>query len=328
MKWVININKDVYKKIYKLIKKYDEIVIARHIGPDPDAIASQIALRDSIKLTFPNKRVYAVGAGVSKFKYLGTLDKPDFNSLTNSLLIVLDVPNFYRIDGVDDLDYKDIIKIDHHPKEDIEGTVDFTSDIFSSTCEMVANLLYKTKLIIDKDIAEKLFLGIVSDSERFLFKNTTVGTFEICSKLIKDYNLDFISLYDNLYQKSFNECKFEAYIINNLKISENKFGYIVIDNKKIEECKVDISTPSVLINSFNFIDELILWCFITYDERNEIYKVNIRSRGPVINEIAGKYNGGGHKYASGARLSKKEDVNLLLKDLEKAAEEYLAKEEE
>ena len=52
MKWVININKDVYKKIYKLIKKYDEIVIARHIGPDPDAIASQIALRDSIKLTF------------------------------------------------------------------------------------------------------------------------------------------------------------------------------------------------------------------------------------------------------------------------------------
>ena len=107
---MININKDVYKKIFKLIKKYDEIVLARHIGPDPDAVASQIALRDSIKLTFPNKRVYAVGAGVSKFKYLGSLDKPDFNSLTNSLLIVLDVPNFYRIDGADDLDYKDIVK--------------------------------------------------------------------------------------------------------------------------------------------------------------------------------------------------------------------------
>ena len=69
MKLVININKDIYKKIFKLLKKYDEIVLARHIGPDPDAVASQIALRDSIKLTFPNKRVYAVGAGVSKFKY-------------------------------------------------------------------------------------------------------------------------------------------------------------------------------------------------------------------------------------------------------------------
>lgn len=325
---MIKINKDIYKKIFRLIKKYDEIVIARHIGPDPDAIASQIALRDSIKNTFPNKRVYAIGAGVSKFKYLGFLDKPDFNSLTNALLIVLDVPNFYRVDGIDDLDYKEIIKIDHHPKEDIVGIVDFTSDEFSSTCEMVANILYETKLMIDKDIAEKLFLGIVSDSERFLFKNTTVGTFEICAKLIKDYKLDFVSLYDNLYQKSFNECKFEAYIINNLKVSENKFGYIIIDNKIIEEYKVDISTPSVLINNFNFIDELNLWCFITYDERNEIYKVNIRSRGPIINEVASKYNGGGHKYASGARISKKEDVNHLLKDLENVAEEYLAKEEE
>ena len=281
---MININKDVYKKIFKLIKKYDEIVLARHIGPDPDAVASQIALRDSIKLTFPNKRVYAVGAGVSKFKYLGSLDKPDFNSLTNSLLIVLEVPNFYRIDGADDLDYKDIVKIDHHPKEDIIGTADFTSSDYSSTCEMVA-------------------------------------------KLCKDYNLDFTNLYANLYQKSFNECKFEAYIINNLIITDNKFGYILIDNKVVEEYKVDLSTASVLINNFNFIEELNVWCFITYDERNEIYKVNIRSRGPIINEVASKYNGGGHQYASGVRISEKKDVDALIKDLDEVASNYLAEEQ-
>ena len=69
--------KEMYKKVFKIIKKYNNIVLARHISPDPDAIASQIALRDSIKLTFPEKNVYAVGAGVHKFKYLGTLDKPD-----------------------------------------------------------------------------------------------------------------------------------------------------------------------------------------------------------------------------------------------------------
>ena len=73
------IKRELYKKIFKIIKDYDEIVLARHIGPDPDAIASQIALRDSIRLTFPDKKVYAIGAGVSKFKYLGNLDKPDFS---------------------------------------------------------------------------------------------------------------------------------------------------------------------------------------------------------------------------------------------------------
>ena len=48
----------MYKKIYNAIKKFDTIVIARHIGVDPDALASQIALRDSIRLTFENKKVY------------------------------------------------------------------------------------------------------------------------------------------------------------------------------------------------------------------------------------------------------------------------------
>ena len=38
----------MFRKIFKTIKKYDNIVIARHIGVDPDAMASQIALRDAI----------------------------------------------------------------------------------------------------------------------------------------------------------------------------------------------------------------------------------------------------------------------------------------
>ena len=47
----------IYKAIYNEIKKYKKIYIARHIGPDPDAFGSQIALKRSIKLTFPDKEV-------------------------------------------------------------------------------------------------------------------------------------------------------------------------------------------------------------------------------------------------------------------------------
>ena len=319
---------NVFKQIFKLIKSYDEIVIARHIGPDPDAVASQIALRDSIRLTFPKKKVYAVGAGVSKFKYLGVLDKVDYNSLTNALLIVLDVPNFNRVDGIENLTYNDIVKIDHHPKEDIIGTADFTSSDYSSTSEMVAQLIFNTQLQMNKDVAENLFMGIVSDSERFLFKNTTVDSMDVCVRLIKEFNLNFTSLYDNLYEKTFNECKFEAYLINNLTITNNKFGYIIIDNDVITKLGVDNSTPSVLINNFNFISDLLVWCFVTYDERNEIYKVNIRSRGPVINEVASKFNGGGHAFASGARIVKKTDVDKLIKELDKTCGEFVNKEEQ
>ena len=78
-----------YKKVYKEIKKYDNIVIARHVGADPDALASSIALKESIKLTFPNKNVFVIGAPANRFSYLGTLDKlPE--ELNKELLIVTD----------------------------------------------------------------------------------------------------------------------------------------------------------------------------------------------------------------------------------------------
>ena len=100
---MIIIKRELYKKIIRIIKEYDNIVIARHIGPDPDAIASQISLRDSIRRTFPNKKVYAIGAGVHKFRYLGNLDKIDDLNLENVLLVTLDVPNFVRVDGINGL---------------------------------------------------------------------------------------------------------------------------------------------------------------------------------------------------------------------------------
>mgnify|MGYP006384950715 FL=1 len=51
----------MYNEIIDKIREYDTIVIARHVGVDPDALCSQLALRDSIRLTYPNKKVSAVG---------------------------------------------------------------------------------------------------------------------------------------------------------------------------------------------------------------------------------------------------------------------------
>jgi len=312
----------VIKEILKKIKEYDTIVIARHIGPDPDALASEIALRDSIKKTFPKKKVYAVGNSVNKFKYFGELDRIDDNTLIKPLLIILDVPNKSRIDGINYDNYDYVIRIDHHPNVEDIANLELVDDSASSTCELIVELIENTKLKMDYDIAANLFLGIVADSDRFLLSYTTPKTFKIVTMLIEKYNLDINNLYDNLYERAINEVRFQSYIALNMIITENNFGYIKLDKKIMDEYKVDVSAASNMVNNFNFIKELYCWAFSSYDEKNKIHKINIRSRGPVINTVASKYNGGGHMYASGARIELESDVDKLFNDLDNATKEY------
>ena len=312
----------VMKQILKKIKEYNNIVIARHIGPDPDALASEIALRDSIKLTFPKKNVYSVGNSVSKFKYFGELDRIDDSTLEKPLLIILDVPNKSRIDGINYENYDYVIRIDHHLNVEEIANLEFVNDQASSTCELIVELINNTKLVMNKSIASNLFLGIVADSDRFLLSYTTPKTFKIVTMLIEDYNLDISKLYKNLYTRPINEVKFQSYITLNMTITENNFGYIKLDKKIMNEFGVDSSAASNMINNFNFIKELYAWAFSSYDEKNDIYKINIRSRGPIINTVASKYNGGGHMFASGARIKNETDVDKLFDDLDNATKEY------
>ena len=148
----------VIKRIFKKIKQYDNIIIARHTSPDPDAIASEISLRDAIRLTFPKKKVIAVGATVSKFKYYGNLDKLDEKMFEeDTLLIALDVPNKTRIDGLDITKVTEMFKIDHHPSEEDFGECDWVDETSSSTCQMIIELVLTTPIKYDRKIAENLF---------------------------------------------------------------------------------------------------------------------------------------------------------------------------
>jgi len=187
---------------------------------------------------------------------------------------------------------------------------------------MIAELILKSPLKLDTKIAGNLYLGIVSDSDRFLLSYTTPKTFKIVNELLEESKIDFTSLYNYLYDRSLDEVRFQGYLANNMIVTEHGLGYIIIPNEVIKEYNVDLATPSNLINSFNFIREVIVWTFITEDSKNNSYKVSIRSHGPVVNKTAAKYNGGGHKFASGARLTSEEEINNFINDLDTLCEEY------
>ena len=310
----------MFKEIYKTIEKFDKIVLARHVGPDPDAMSSTMALRDSILLSFPEKKAYVVGSGSQRFTYFGKLDKVD--DFSNSLLIVLDTPDIRRIDGVNIADFQEIIKIDHHPFVEKFANIEYIDDNASSAAELVLELINETPLKMDKDIASKLYLGIVSDTNRFMFNNSTSRTFKNVSDLIETYGLEINKLYEPLYLRPFSEVKFEGYIGLNLTITKNGVAYIKLPNSLLLEFNVDAASPGNMINNFNFIEEALVWVFFTEDVKNENIRVSARSRGPVINELLSHYNGGGHKYASGARIKTLDDADVIINELDELCKKY------
>ena len=310
----------MYSNIYEEIKKYDKIVIARHIGVDPDALASQVALREAIKLTFPNKQVYAVGNSSSKFNFFPKLDR--MPSELDGLLIIVDTPDKKRVDIPDMSNFSKTIKIDHHPWIETFCDIEYIDDKASSASEIILDFINNTELLMNEEVAETLFMGIVSDTNRFLF-STTSKTFLIVSNLLRDYSLDVPKLYENIFLRPLKEIRLQGYIEQHMDVSENGLAHIMITNQIINELGVDSGSAGNLVNNLNNISEVLVWVMISEDVKNGIYKFNIRSRGPIVNTIAERYSGGGHKFAAGARVTSKEDVEKLLKDLDEICFDYI-----
>lgn len=316
-------NKPMYQKILKYITKYDTIVIGRHVGADPDCLAGQIALRETIKLKFPTKKVYAVGAPASRFKFLGKLDRlpEDFNS-ENALAIIVDTPDRKRIDGVEVEKYAFSIKIDHHPF--IEKTCQFEliDDKSSSTAQMIIEFIFEMKMPLNSHIAETLYAGLVSDTNRFLFGYTTGYTFELIAKLLNAVPVDLTKIYNHLYIRPLIELRFLGYIKQNITVTENGLAYIKLDNKILEEYRVDPATAGNMINELNYIKDFIVWVIFSEELKNDNIRVVLRSRGPIINDVLETYNGGGHHLAAGARIKTFADADDIIELLDQKCEEY------
>ena len=315
---------NIYKQIYKKIKLANTIIIARHVGPDPDALGSSLGLKQLIIDNFPNKKVYVIGSPAAKFKYIGELDKLPEN-LDRALLIVTDTPDHRRVDGIDPRKIKNSIKIDHHPYVETMCELEWIDDKSSSASQMVLEFALNTKLKITKSSAEKLYIGLIADTNRFMFSYTNAKTFALVSLLLKKTNIDITKIYDELYLRPYKDIKFQGYMSMNYQITEDKVGYLIIHDETLKEYNVDAATPGNMINSFNHINEMLVWVTATEDKELGSFRVSIRSRGPIINEVATKHGGGGHMFASGTRLKTEEEIQSLINDLNEVSQKYIQK---
>ena len=262
----------------------------------------------------------AIGSGSVKFNFVGKLDKEE--ELNNALLLVLDTPDQKRVDCTTLEPYTYKIKIDHHPYIETYCDLEWIDNNTSSASEMVSDLILNTDLVMDTEIASNLFAGIVSDTNRFMFSSSDYHIFIKVANLIKDYNIDVEEVYRNLFKRPLSEVKLQGYIAENLTLTEYGVGYAVITDEVIKKYDIDSASGGNMINNFNNIEEVLVWMTISEDVKNEVYRVSIRSRGPIINTIAERHHGGGHKFASGARIKTMADVKKMIQELNQVCKEY------
>lgn len=307
----------MYNELQNIINEYEYIYIFRHKRPDPDAIASQLALKEYIQVNY-NKKVFAIGDDDPiEFNYLGAMDKTEIN-YEKGLAIVVDTANYERIEGNNLEQFKMIIKIDHHIDEEHEryGTLNLVNSKMASTCEYLYYILKELNdnynLKFNQNIAKLLFAGIYSDTGGFIFPSTTNKTFFAASKLVK-YEFEYEELIMNLTTKNHEIMKLIGYAYQNIKIN-NGFGYLKFDQKFQTEHNIKPHDISIIANYLGNIKELKVWCVL--NEYPKFIRANIRSREKYnVQEIAKKYNGGGHKNASGASLKDFEHAEMLIKEL-------------
>ena len=206
----------IFQQILDKIKEYDTIIIHRHMRPDPDALGSQIGLRDIIRHNFPKKKVLATGFDEPTLAWIAKMDQVTDQDYQGALVIVTDTANTPRID---DERYKKggfLIKIDHHPNDEIYGDLSYVDTNASSASEIVTDFALSCDLLLSTSAARVLYNGIVGDTGRFLYPATTSKTLKIASKL-REFDFDFSAMARQMDSFPFKIAKLQGFIFEQLK---------------------------------------------------------------------------------------------------------------
>ncbi|WP_079510034.1 DHH family phosphoesterase [Mesobacillus jeotgali] len=309
------------EQILEAIENYETIIIHRHVRPDPDAYGSQGGLAEVLKASYPEKNIYTVGVEEQSLNYLRRLDSIPDSTYKGALVIVCDTANAERICDERYRLGEQLVKIDHHPNEDPYGDLLWVDTSASSTSEMIYEfyLTFKDKgLRMSDEAARLLYAGIVGDTGRFLYPSTTNKTFAYAGELIH-YNFSRTELYDRMYELAPNVVKLNGYILQNFELLENGAAKVVMKQELMDQFSVKPSEASLLVSELGNVGGIKAWAF--FIEESDQIRVRLRSKGPVINTIARKYNGGGHPLAAGASIYSWDDVDRVLEDLIEACKE-------
>ena len=307
---------NVINEIKNLIEKHDKIALFHHTMPDGDSISSSYALLKAIQQTYPNKKVVWLANTdylKKRFWYLYFNDfKDTVESIDESYLGILgdcsDPKRTYK--GEELKKAKNRIIFDHHQnKPSIESNIFWHEPSWPASA-MQSYLIAKSFVKKwNEDLAILFYFGIMTDTGRFAYSLANSMPLEISSELFKYISDNKIAkLYQNMQKREIKDVKFEGWVLENFKVNK-EIAYLKISKNEQEKLGIE-PDDCAKVNLIANIENIKIWIF--FIEYPDFIRVEFRSLGIPVNEIAQQFNGGGHIKAAGCHLTSMEEADKVI----------------
>ncbi len=307
------------KLIYNYLLSGGDLLAVSHFSPDGDAIGSLIAFSGMLDQLGVEHLAAIADVLPEKYSFLPGFDRIRKFNIQNSTfkipcnrLVILDAGALPRIGSARSCIGKrtKVLNIDHHYSGPYYGDINLVRHEASATAEILYDLCEEFSIEMNEQIAYGLFVGILTDTGRFRFSNTSSRALAICSDLIsKGVNPGWVT--ENVYYNlQFENVQALAWVLST--IERHLDGLICIVSLDREK---DVNDTEGFVEYASSITGVALAAFIR-EIKDKVYKVSLRSRCSVdVAEVATKFGGGGHLKAGGFRYhGAKEDLTKNLID--------------
>lgn len=293
------------KEIADKLKIKDDFAILFHVRPDGDSVGSGLALYRALLSLGKSVSVICADTIPSRFGFLpNAKDVKTVFDRKYSVCIALDCADIERM-GENAYEFskcKDTYNIDHHITNTRFAKTNFVFDT-ASNCENVYALIKELGVSIDKDTANALLMGILTDTGGFQHRNAKEETLKSAGELVS-LGADITDLsYRMFTNQSKERAKLHGRAMSNIKyFLDDKLGIITMFKRDFAETGAKREDTEGFIDFVMGIDCIKVGIALT-EMDNGTFKASMRSKGPDVSKIAGVYGGGGHVLASGCQLS-------------------------
>lgn len=295
---------DFCRKLYS----FDSYLIFCHVRPDGDTIGSALALKAALIKSGKVADIVCSSPVPEKFNIF-----PD----AREILSVDEVKREYSAHVAVDcatpgmiadayplfVKSKNTFNVDHHISNENYAKYNLVIDS-AANCENVYNAIIGLHIEIDKTIAERILLGISTDTGNFMHSNVTSKTLEVASKLVACGGDLHKIAYAMFKSQPKARAELFAKVISGMRFFvDGKISIITIMRKDLAEFNATQDLTEGFIDYPLSVDGVEVAVSILENKDNS-YKISLRSKGKVnVNEVASAFGGGGHILASGCMIS-------------------------